>query len=307
MYRSLTPCTLLVAALVSAQPVILNGDNLPQPGFTVARSEGNTSLGQGPAGANQTWDFSTAFLVANGQPYIVLEPGTSEFASEWPTANYVATYSDAGNDRYFYCNVLADRLEAVADNISNLSSYTIYNADRRTILKFPFAFGESVTDTFVPPDGSTLSTTLTYDGYGTLITPNNTFPQVARIQVLAPNGNPSYQWWTLDPLLPVLTYSFGYVVQWADPGTGINDRVGSAAAQVFPNPFTQQTSILVDATTVNNGARFTLSNAVGQVLYSTTLTSTTTVLERGSLASGLYLYHVHSAERPVATGRVVLQ
>ena len=305
MIRNITPLFFFAAALASAQPTIPNGNNLPQPGFTAARSEGNTNLEEGPAGADITWDFSTMNLNNNAQPYIVLEPSTSEFATTWPSANYVATYSDAGSDRTFYYNVLSDRMEVIADGISNLGDNYIYTTNPRTTLKFPFAYQETVTDQFTDPFG-TWNTTLTYDGYGTLITPTNTFEDVVRIEVLAPNGNPSYQWWTLDPLLPVFTYSFGYCTQWAPTGTGINDGAAAPTVNVLPNPFTEQTTIRIDATTVANNAHLTLTDALGHVVYTTNLTSTTTHVPRGTLASGLYLYHVRSTGAPMATGRIVL-
>ena len=305
MYRTLTPFSFLIAALASAQPTIPNGNNLPQPGFTAVRSEGNTNLEEGPAGADQTWDFSTMILNNSAQPYIVLEPATSEFAAEWPSANYVATYSDAGSDRFFYYNVLSDRLEVVADGISSLSDNTIYTANPRTNLKFPFAYQETVTDQFTDPFG-TLNTTLTYDGYGTLITPTNTFDEVVRIVVLAPNGNPTYEWWTLDPLLPVFTYTFGYCTQWAATGTGINGVAAAPTVSVQPNPFTDRTSFTIDAATLAKGASLTLTNATGQVVYTASLSSTSTPVERGMLANGLYLYHVRTADGLARTGRMVV-
>ena len=306
MYRTLTPFYFLIAALASAQPIIQNGDNLPAPGFSVVRSEGNTNLAEGPAGADQTWDFSSVILNNNAQPYIVLEPAASEFAAEWPSADYVATYSDAGNDRYFYYNVLADRLEAVADNVSNTGDNNIYNANPRTKLKFPFAFGESVSDDFTDPF-NTRTVVLTYDAYGTLITPTNTFLEVVRIKWQVGASDARYDWWTLDPLLPVLQYDNGYILQWANPSTGINDLVGSGSVSVQPNPFTDRTTITIDATTLAKSAHLTLTNATGQMVYSTSLTSTTTQLTRGALADGLYLYHVRTADGVVAIGHLVME
>lgn len=45
----------------------------PAPGFSVGRSEGNTNQEEGPAGAAQTWGFSTLILNNNAQPCIVLD------------------------------------------------------------------------------------------------------------------------------------------------------------------------------------------------------------------------------------------
>ncbi len=305
MKQPITPFLLLLSASLSAQPIIQNGDNLPAPGFSVGRSEGNTNQEEGPAGAAQTWDFSTVILNNNAQPYIVLDPATSEFAAEWPNADYVATYSDAGNDRYFYYNVLADRLEAVADNVSNTSDNNTYNANPRTKLKFPFTFGESVSDDFTDPF-NTRTVVITYDAYGTLITPTNTFNDVVRIKWQVGANDARYDWWTLNPLLPVFQYEVGYIVQWANPTTGINDPAATASVSVQPNPFTDRSSITIDAATLANGARLTLTDAVGQVVYTAPLTSAATRLERGALAHDLYLYQVRSADRPVATGRVVI-
>ena len=310
MNRNITPIFLLVATLGTAQPVIQNGDNLPAPGFTAERREGSTQqMTEGPAGADQTWDFSSMYLVYNAQPYIVLEPSASPFASTWPGANYVASYSDAGSDHYFYYNVLSDRLEAVADDVTNTGDSNVHTANPRTKLKFPFAYGETVVDTY-SQGSNTYTNTITYDGYGTLITPTNTFENVVRIKWqqgwTGGGGNFHYDWWSLDPLMPVFQYATGYAMQWAPIGVGIEERAGTGTVGVQPNPFTEYTTVTIDATTLANSPRLTLINAMGQVVRTLPLTSTRTQLERGTLANGLYVYHVRTAGGAVATGRFIV-
>jgi hypothetical protein len=306
MRRTLTPFALLFTALASAQPIIQNGDNLPQPGFIAQRGAGSTTLAEGPAGADQTWDFSTALLYADGNSYQVLDAATSPFASAFPTADYVALRTSSGSEYYFYYNNLPDRLEAVTEGISSLSSYDIFTADRMTKLKFPFAFGESATDTYVYDGGGTGSLVVTYDGYGTLITPLGTVTDVVRIKTIYNGGNTFYDWYTLNPLLRVFTYGQGDLEWYGLPSIGMDGQGASPTVAVYPNPMADQLSIQVEEAQLQNGLFFTLTNAMGQVVHQTPLTRTTTTWQRGDQAEGVYFYRIRAAERTVASGRIVL-
>ena len=305
MLRTLTPLALLFTTLASAQPIIQNGDNLPQPGFTAQRGAGSTTLSEGPAGANQTWDFSTALLYPDGNSYQVLDAAASPFASAFPTADYVALRTSSGSEYYYYYNNLPDRLEAVTEGISSLSSYDIFTADRMTKLKFPFAFGESVADTYVYDGGGAGTLTATYDGYGTLITPLGTVTNAVRIKTEYNGGNTFYDWYTLNPLLRVFTYGQGDLEWYGLPSIGMDEKGAASAVSVYPNPMAEQCSIQVQEGQLRNGLFFTLTNAMGQVVHQAALTHTTTTLQRGDRAAGVYFYRIDSPESTLVTGRIV--
>ena len=292
---------------VNAQPVIQNGNNLPLPGFNAARGAGSTTLPEGPAGANQIWDFSAAFLYNDGNTYQTLDPATSPFAAAFPTANYVALRTSSGSEYYFYYNNLPDRLEAVADHVSSLSGYDIFTANPKTKLKFPFAYGESVNDTYDPDGGGSFSLTITYDGYGTLITPLGTVTNAVRIKTEYTGGNTLYEWYALNPLLRVLTYGQGDLEWFGPPLTGMDEQGGAASISVSPNPLAEQGRILVEDAAMRNGLIFTLTNTMGQVVRNIPLTSTSTDLERDGLAAGVYVFHTRSNTGAVSTGRLVVE
>lgn len=306
MYRTFTPLSLLLAALTSAQPIIQNGDNLPLPGFVAPRGAGSTTLPEGSAGANQVWDFSTAFLFTDGNSYQALDPGTSPFAADFPTANNVALRTSSGSEYYFYYNNLPDRLEAAADGISSLDSYDIFTPNPKTKLKFPFAFGESVVDTYAYVGGGSGEITVTYDGYGTLITPLGTVNHAVRIKTQETGGNTYYDWYSINPLLRVFTYGGGDLECYGLPLTGVPEQHTAPVISVFPNPTNDQVVIQVDAEQLQFHLVLSLTDAMGQQVYQTPLTRTTTTLPRGDRANGVYSYRIHSAQRPVASGRIVL-
>ncbi len=306
MYRNLTPIFLLASALAAAQPVIQNGYYLPAPGFVAPRGAGSTTLPEGPAGANVVWDFSTAFLYLDGNTYQVLEPAATPYAANFPTANNVAKRTSSGSQYYYYFNNLADRLEAVADGISSMGSYDIFTANPKTKLKFPFAFGESVVDTYLADGGGSGEITVTYDGYGTLITPLGTVTDVVRIKTQMTGGNTNYDWYSLSPLLRVFTYGEGDLEWYGLPVTSVEEQDAAPAITVFPNPMTDLVQFQVDPAQLQNGLVLTLTNAMGQQVRQDRLTHTTTTLQRGALASGVYFYQVRAAQQSVATGRIVL-
>ena len=59
MKKTLLITSLTFSILVSAQPVILNGNNIPSIGTTATLYSGTPVSGIGNPGANQTWDFSS--------------------------------------------------------------------------------------------------------------------------------------------------------------------------------------------------------------------------------------------------------
>ena len=306
MLRTFTLFPLLIAALASAQPIIQNGDNLPLPGFVAPRGAGSTTLPEGSAGANQVWDFTTAFLYTDGNSYQALDPGTSPFAADFPTANNVALRTSSGSEYYFYYNNLPDRLEAVADGISSLGSYDIFTPNPKTKLKFPFAFGESVVDTYTYVGGGSGEITVTYDGYGTLITPLGTVNDAVRIKTQETGGNTYYNWYSLSPLLRVFTYGQGDLEWYGLPLTSVPEQDAAPVVSVFPNPTTGQTVIQMGAEQLRNEPVLTLTTSVGQQVYQTRLTRTSTILQRGDRANGVYLYRIHADHQPAASGRIVL-
>ena len=86
-----------LASLAMAQPTI-NQASFPAFGTSItSREVDGTGINPGPAGANQTWNF-TAFP-DTGAPVTgtYVNPSTTPFAAQFPTANYALQVQAEGN------------------------------------------------------------------------------------------------------------------------------------------------------------------------------------------------------------------
>ena len=106
-----------------------------------------------------------------------------------------------------------------------------YSPDPICERKFPFAFQDSLPDTYVKKNRTdTNRVTFTYDAYGTLKLAGGSHPV---IRIKRDNGTSiSYTWYTLDPLFPVASFgaSNSLLVTFTAGATGI----GRAQAWIAP-------------------------------------------------------------------------
>ena len=172
------PVVLLSAAHAMAQPVLTHANTSPTVGMnTVYYSTNITS--PGAAGANVTWNFAT--IPNNGNStasYIACSAAPD--CGVMTGANVVM--SGVGN--YIYYNAGTSALSVRGIKVNNV--LFDYN-NPEDYLRYPFAFNDSYADsvnaTFT--SGSPMvrkgQTTVTADGWGTLILPTGTFTNVLRV------------------------------------------------------------------------------------------------------------------------------
>lgn len=169
--------------------VFVSMQNIAQPTLTAANT--NMVLGEtgsissynwvapGNSGANQIWNFSaltTNTTGFNGTYTITTIP--SSITAQYPNANIAYKFS-YGYDIYKISN---SSWQSYGHN-SNFGTQLIYQ-DPADKLRYPFTFGDTYTDTFIYSQGSLISkrtSTVTADGYGTIILPGGTFSNVLRV------------------------------------------------------------------------------------------------------------------------------
>ncbi|MBT2619869.1 T9SS type A sorting domain-containing protein [Chryseobacterium sp. ISL-6] len=175
------------------------------------------TLSPGPSGAGQTWNFSSYV----GTPVITTKiypcPGQTN-CSRFPTANRLSEL--VGSDTYDYL-LNSDAEATTIGNFSGMGNVTMTYSDPLINYKFPVNYLQEFTDTYqfsTPGTTETGQQSFKVDGYGTVITPNGTFPNALRIKRIR-NGsqasggatfnyvNESYQWVT-ESNGPVLTVAF---------------------------------------------------------------------------------------------------
>jgi hypothetical protein len=90
----------LLHTALSAQPVIQQNDLLHVGDIVVTQPCTVTASQPGPAGANQTWDFSGLTPTSSLDTTYYIAPAGTPYAASYPASNIVAFYS--GNTYGYY-------------------------------------------------------------------------------------------------------------------------------------------------------------------------------------------------------------
>lgn len=187
MKKNLLVCFSMAAAIMSAQPVIQTTNFMPI-GMSFTLSAGGP-VSPGSGGANQTWDLS-AVTVSPAGVLTVIDPSTTPCASMFPTSNWGE--QTPGTNPYIYMLRTASQIEVMGENWPSSCTGGMTYSNTKIALKFPFNYTDTYSDPYVNNNGS-YTCTVTYDGYGTLITPTGTITNVARVSYL--DGGNSYVEW----------------------------------------------------------------------------------------------------------------
>jgi hypothetical protein len=282
-----------------AQPIIQDGSKLPQPGFSAPVSIGSGSIGS--AGANQTWDFSGVTFAPIGSASVI-DPATSPFISTYPSANYVYTLANT----YSYFTASASMMEVNAYSITSPGNGVDMAPNPRTVLVFPFTFGSTTTDTWQKVGSSTNNVTLTYDAYGTLITPGQTYSNVVRIKESYGDGD-DYQWYLLDPLMSILVYDHNankFYLTAATPKASVRSEPAPADMVYFTEG--RVNIRLADGQQIA-GSTFRMFNILGATVLNTPLGEAISTLPLNTVNPGIYFYELNTGDGNVYRGRAIVQ
>ena len=173
---------LIVSIDSFAQPTLTASGVGPVTGNQITNKGGTYSGPTGTAGANQTWDLSglpsTSSIVSS---YIV--PSTTPNASSFPGATVAVSTTGSPYGYYKTSSTVWQNIGAVSP-----AGVIIPYSNPEDILHFPFSYNSTYSDpwaTTFTNTGYTFyrtgTTTVTADGYGTLITPAGTFTNVLRV------------------------------------------------------------------------------------------------------------------------------
>lgn len=170
----------LIAATAHAQPTFTAATNTPVPGTAYSINYG-PYVAPGGAGANQTWNLATLATDSSITVQLVL-PSTTTNGTQFPTAT-VAEESAAVTQ---YFRVAADGIHFAG---SDDGTSVIVHVPMGRYLPFPCTFGtvwSSPQHASFTYEDMTVTRTGTFsgnvDGYGTLIIPGATIPNVLRVR-----------------------------------------------------------------------------------------------------------------------------
>ncbi|MEN0005507.1 MAG: hypothetical protein AAF798_15255 [Bacteroidota bacterium] len=215
---------LFVAATstLTAQPTLSVGDMTPTLGdqYDVkAYDSTNIDFSEGPAGANQTWDFSQLEpMRLFDLTFQILSPEEGVQSEDFPNADFVWFLDGLGLYSYYAIN--GNNIELIGSILGNAGAGNIKTtySDTEDGLQFPLSFGTSYmytsafqTEIFNISTPGSREGEVTVDGYGTIITPINTYNNVLRVKtvVLDQLGftETQYAWFRAGQFVPVAVYS----------------------------------------------------------------------------------------------------
>ena len=296
----------------------------------------NTSyVDPGNAGPNQTWDL-TSMSGTLGDPSTVVSASSTSYGYKFPNANIAGSNPKTGQTTYFKTSEKALQFCGTATTATVLAY-----SDMEDLLRFPFAFTNSYNDSWATQfenGGNTFYrtgvSTVTADGYGTLITPNGTYADVMRVhfvQVYQDSTyigypykisykNDEYMWYKegihiqLAAVFTVTT-SIGSPIKagaYATGNVGIDDLPEwSNSLHLFPNPASDKVNL--DFTSYNRQqVEVRLYNAVGQQVDVTQSKENALDLNRiqldvAGLAEGIFFAQIVSDEKILASKRFIIR
>ncbi len=184
MKKVLFAVCILFTVNLYAQPTLTH-TIVPVIGNTIVTNSSDTAFSEGPAGANQTWNFSSFTNTGNYSADYV-NPSTTAYVDSVPGSNLAAN----GPGATVYYNSTNGILELMG---IGTAAYVVIYSDPSTLYSFPFTFNSSVNDNnaghYVYGGGTiydtrTGTTQVDGDAYGTVTTPLGTFPNVLRMKTV---------------------------------------------------------------------------------------------------------------------------
>jgi hypothetical protein len=293
----------------------------------------NTSyISPGNSGANQTWDLSTMSGTSGGLTTAVA-PSSTTNGSSFPNAN-VAWSSSTGVS---YLKTSATALQ----NYGTSSSATVMAyTNPEDFLHFPFTYNNTFSDTWATQflsGGYTFyrggTTTVTADGYGTLITPSGTYTSILRVHYvqvyqdsaylgtpyIITYNNDEYMWYKDGTHVQIATvytlttssggpYTGGSYVTGSTGIDDLSDLISST--NLFPNPASNKVTVSYTLTE-NQKVDIRLFNTLGQQAELSQITDgiqgvNTTQLDIANLPDGIYFAQIVLNGNVVANKRFVI-
>ena len=282
---------LLIQLSVVAQQIIENGSKLPAIGTTASVQYASTSQGMGSSG-NIVADFSNLTFTETGTLNII-DPVTSPYYIAFQNSNFAYTISPlSGTARYHYFNASSGKFEILATDYTGPNTGKNYRFNSYQYLSFPFNVNQGFTDTYQLSGEALQTFTGTYDAFGSLVLPDITYENVARIK-LDNSGAVKYVFWSLNPLFPILSYNNG-VINYYELAitTGVNEeRSENYAFNIFPNPASDR--LFINISDKSQADSFELINNMGNTVFENELkTAGVTDIGINRLSPGIYLYNL---------------
>jgi len=254
----LTVIALALYATAFSQPTLTSVNSNPVVGDIFTIRDANW-INQGSSGANQTWNFTSVTTTTVVNTY-TCQTINSANTTTFPNVNL--EMGSTQNSTMFKTTANALQYYGMVNGFG-VTSYS----DPEDQMRYPFTMGDTYTDIFngYNISGSTNfthkgKTTVTADGYGTLLLPTGTYSNVLRVHTVQiskdSTGSPTpyeenyvydhYQWYSPNYhmcIFGVYTYVIdnSNTIQWANiilpATTNLAEKAsGIESMNLYPNP-----------------------------------------------------------------------
>ncbi len=288
----------MLGLCATAQPVIHSSNVAPNFEAELYFTEIPAGFSVGPAGANQTWDFSSLGEGTFLGTQQAINAATSPFAAQFPQANYCYTMNSAFADAtmYFYHSLTPAKFEIYSLGYEGEVGED-YRPNPRTYVTFPYTFGTVFNDTFQrATDAGPISQTVTYDAYGTLVMPFGTFTNVVRQKVTF-EGNTNYAWFNVNPFYPILQTSLedgilGFIID----NTVLDIPAQSAGSfAAYPNPVGERLSFRFPDD-VQGVVELDITDVTGKSVRRANISPADVAVDLSGLQAGVYMVRLQSPQ-----------
>ena len=90
--------------------------------------------------------------------------------------------------------------------------------------------------------------------------------------------------------------------------TGVENIASQSSISVYPNPFNDATTFVINSDKTNGIYTFELNDVLGKkVMEQTNITAKQFQISRNGLESGVYFYKIYSSEMPINTGKLIIK
>lgn len=303
----------VISGLISrAQPVFTYADFSPHNYDSYAVGHSGYCY-PGTSGINQTWNFGTA-PVATTETYTIVPTSTVGVSSYYPNATQALS-----NGGYTMLDVTTSGYFRYGGTLTPGTPRFIYT-DAEKMFAFPMNYGDSYTVAFEGqnysgPEYRTATVFTSYIGYGTIITPYNTYSNAICIQshyeildsaqsAWGSHCSSDHYYWFVS------TCRYPVAFSWNEPSSatcgatsqgtrflqsitiGYEEQFLSAnTIQISPNPFSSDVKI-----NIPNGKTedvITIMDITGRIVRTIPFYSEQMEIELADLENGIYMIRVN--------------
>lgn len=308
---------LLATPLVAfSQSVISNV--VPNFGDQFEYGNNEAAPSTGDAGANITWDFSN-LNVGIITDNVVMSPDEVEGSEDYPNATMAYVVNEAGLSiaSYFGTDNNIFSAHGSKAEFGGFASGVMYT-DPVDNFTYPMGYQDTGSDTYggslIGVDGLITGTqSYIVDGWGTLITPYGTYPNVLRLTetfneniitvLLVETSRTTTSWYSPNIPIPLMVITSDFssaagipldssqtmsvLVSYTPASTtSLDDRNNQNVFQIFPNPVHDQITVTFDSE--RSDAVLNIYAATGKLVESVSVISDQKVDVTG-LAPGMYI------------------